>query len=92
MLFRSAQPEEPEPALEPAQQEGPEADEAEGAEVPAAGELTPEALEAMPVVQLRVLARSLNVEGMTRREIRDAKREQLLTEIRSCLERRKKQP
>ncbi len=90
--IEAAQPEEPEPALEPAQQEGPEADEAEGAEVPAAGELTPEALEAMPVVQLRVLARSLNVEGMTRREIRDAKREQLLTEIRSCLERRKKQP
>ena len=90
--IEAAQPEEPEPALEPAQQEGPEADEAEGAEVPAAGELTPEVLEAMPVVQLRVLARSLNVEGMTRREIRDAKREQLLTEIRSCLERRKKQP
>ncbi len=49
-------------------------------------------LEAMPVVQLRVLARSLNVEGMSRREIRDAKKDQLLTEIRACLARRGQQP
>ena len=42
----------------------------------------------MPVVQLRVLARSLNVEGMSRREIRDAKKEPLLAEIRACLARR----
>ena len=49
---------------------------------------TDEELEAMPVVQLRVLARSLNVEGMSRREIRDAKKEPLLAEIRACLARR----
>ena len=49
-------------------------------------------LEAMPVVQLRVLARSLDVEGMSRREIRDAKKDQLLTEIRACLARRGQQP
>lgn len=79
------EPAAPEPEKAPAQPEA--APVPEGAE-----ELTDEALEAMPVVQLRVLARSLNVEGMSRREIRDAKKDQLLTEIRACLERRKKQP
>lgn len=79
-------PEAPKPApqpkpAEPAKAKAPEVD------VP-----TDEELEAMPVVQLRVLARSLNVEGMSRREIRDAKKDQLLTEIRACLARRGKQP
>lgn len=79
-------PEAPKPApqpkpAEPAKAKAPEMD------VP-----TDEELEAMPVVQLRVLARSLNVEGMSRREIRDAKKDQLLTEIRACLARRGKQP
>ncbi|MDE6954909.1 MAG: ethanolamine utilization protein EutM, partial [Oscillospiraceae bacterium] len=55
---------------------------------PDGGIPTDEELEAMPVVQLRVLARSLNVEGMSRREIRDAKKEPLLAEIRACLARR----
>ena len=89
---------EPEPEPEPVEQEpaGPEAEEAPAqpeAPIPeGTEELTDEALEAMPVVQLRVLARSLNVEGMSRREIRDAKKDQLLTEIRACLGRRNKQP
>ena len=43
-----------------------------GQAAPDGGIPTDEELEAMPVVQLRVLARSLNVEGMSRREIRDA--------------------
>lgn len=51
-----------------------------------------EELEAMPVVSLRRLARSLNVAGMTRRQIRDAKKEQLVDTIWTFLEKRKKQP
>ena len=51
-----------------------------------------EELEAMPVVSLRRLARSLNVAGMTRRQIRDAKKEQLVEVIWSFLEERRKQP
>lgn len=55
-------------------------------------DLSDEILEAMPVMKLRMLARSLNVPGMTRREIRDAKKEPLLAEIQSCLDERRKQP
>lgn len=74
-------PPEPEPQPE-SSQSGPQQ------AAPDGGIPTDEELEAMPVVQLRVLARSLNVEGMSRREIRDAKKEPLLAEIRACLARR----
>lgn len=72
----------PEPEPQPESQSGP------WQAAPDGGIPTDEELEAMPVVQLRVLARSLNVEGMSRREIRDAKKEPLLAEIRACLARR----
>lgn len=72
----------PEPEPQPESQSGPQQ------AAPDGGIPTDEELEAMPVVQLRVLARSLNVEGMSRREIRDAKKEPLLAEIRACLARR----
>lgn len=81
-----SKPEEPKPAPQPKPAE-PAGVRAADVEIP-----TVEELEAMPVVQLRVLARSLNVEGMSRREIRDAKKDQLLTEIRACLARRGQQP
>lgn len=85
------EPEEPAPEPEPEaprpKPAGPARAKAPDVDVP-----TGEELEAMPVVQLRVLARSLNVEGMSRREIRDAKKDQLLTEIRACLARRGQQP
>lgn len=76
--IKAAKP-EPEPQPKPEQAAPAKAD----AAIPTKAEL-----EAMPVVQLRVLARSLNVEGMSRREIRDAKKDQLLKEIRACLARR----
>ena len=72
----------PEPEPQPESQSGPRQ------AAPDGGIPTDEELEAMPVVQLRVLARSLNVEAMSRREIRDAKKEPLLAEIRACLARR----
>ena len=67
---------------------------AEQDEVPLSGgeELTREALEAMSVVQLRALARSVGLETMTRKEIRDGKRDQLLKEIWACLEKRRGSP
>lgn len=76
------QPEPPVEEPQPESQSGPRQ------AAPDGGIPTDEELEAMPVVQLRVLARSLNVEGMSRREIRDAKKEPLLAEIRACLARR----
>ena len=72
----------PEPEPQPESQSGPRQ------AAPDGGIPTDEELEAMPVVQLRVLARSLNVEGVSRRAIRAAKREPLLAEIRACLARR----
>lgn len=93
-----ARQEEPAPVEEAEPAEEPQPDTAEGPAAPgkedqaAPGEeLTDKALEAMPVVQLRVLARSLNVESMTRREIRDAKKEPLLAAIRAHLEQSRKQ-
>ena len=77
-------PEEP-------QADAPEApDEREKPAVPIE-ELTDEVLEAMPVVQLRGVARSLNVEGMTGREIRNARKEPLLAVIRATLKARQNQ-
>lgn len=82
---------EPEPPAGAAQPE-PEPEPQQAAPAGTDGSIpTGAELEAMPVVQLRVLARSLNVEGMSRREIRDAKKDQLLVEIRACLERRGRQ-
>ena len=82
---------QPEPPPDP---EGPEADtapepEAEEAHAdldPAA--LTPAALEAMSVVKLRAAARELGVTSMTRKEIRFAKKEELVTALTACLEQR----
>ncbi len=82
-------PEPEPPAREAAPEPQPQPEPREAAPAKADAAIPTEAeLEAMPVVQLRVLARSLNVEGMSRREIRDAKKDQLLTEIRACLARR----
>ena len=60
---------------------------AEVRQTPDSGSLpTLETLERMPVVQLRALARELNVGTMTRQEIRFAKKDQLLTELRTFLQ------
>ncbi len=83
-----APPEPPVAVVPPEPEPQPESQSEPRQAAPDGGIPTDEELEAMPVVQLRVLARSLNVEGMSRREIRDAKKEPLLAEIRACLARR----
>ena len=83
-----APPEPPAAVVPPEPEPQPESQSEPRQAAPDGGIPTDEELEAMPVVQLRVLARSLNVEGMSRREIRDAKKEPLLAEIRACLARR----
>ncbi|MTQ96902.1 BMC domain-containing protein [Pseudoflavonifractor sp. BIOML-A6] len=78
---------EPEPVPGP---ETPEAakdsDGREGEErAPEPDELTPEALETMAVVKLRAAARQLGLASMTRKEIRFAKKEELVTAITAFL-------
>lgn len=91
-------PEETVPAPEPAQEAAPAADaeteaaalaEEESEEAPLAPEdLSPENLANMTVVKLRSVARSLNVDNMTRREIRYANKEDLILAITDFLERK----
>lgn len=78
-------PAEAEPAEETAEEEPEEEPEAVDLD-PA--QLTPEALEEMTVVKLRALARQLALTSMTRREIRFAKKEDLLAAISLFLENR----
>lgn len=85
---KTAPPAEPEPpkAAEPVPEPvpGPErhGDEEQEAHADLSAEaLTPEALEQLPVVKLRAVARQLGVTSMTRKEIRFAKKEELLTAI-----------
>lgn len=93
-------PEETVPTPEPAQEAAQAADaeteaveevpaEEESEEAPLAPEdLSPENLANMTVVKLRSVARSLNVDNMTRREIRYANKEDLILAITDFLERK----
>lgn len=78
-------PEAPEPEPEiPAEEKSEEkGEEAEGLSL---AELTDEVLEAMPVVKLRSVARSVGLDTMTRKEIRFAKKEELVAAIRAFRE------
>lgn len=78
-------PEAPEPEPEIPAEEKPEekGEEAEGLSL---AELTDEVLEAMPVVKLRSVARGVGLDTMTRKEIRFAKKEELVAAIRAFRE------
>lgn len=51
------------------------------------GELSMAELEELPVVKLRAAARDMNLDTLTKREIRDAKKDELLGAIRTFRER-----
>ena len=70
------EPPAPEPAPEPEPEIEPEPDEASPAD------LTDDALAHLPVVKLRAAAREMGLTSLTRREIRFAKKEELLAAIR----------
>lgn len=73
---------EPEQAPEPEQESEPElSSAAEGEEPLNLDSLTDEALEEMTVVKLRAVARQMGLTSMTRKEIRFAKKEELLAAI-----------
>ncbi|HWS44138.1 MAG TPA: BMC domain-containing protein [Pseudoflavonifractor sp.] len=84
----AAEPEpvpEPEPIPEPAPKPEPSAPaETETEEVLDLSSLTDADLEGMPVVRLRAVARQMNLTSMTRKEIRFAKKEELLSAIREA--------
>lgn len=98
----SGPPQGPEPEKPAAEDEAPEngtpeetEPESEGEKNPSAAprssaempeDLTPEKLETMKVVDLRALARRIGVTSMTRKEIRDAQKKQLIEEIRKVVE------
>ena len=71
-----SEPPAPEPELEPEPEIEPEPDEASPAD------LTDDALAHLPVVKLRAAAREMGLTSLTRREIRFAKKEELLAAIR----------
>lgn len=74
------------PAPQPEPQPEPEAlaeEKAEEGESLQLADLTDEVLEAMPVVKLRSVARSVGLDTMTRKEIRFAKKEELVAAIRA---------
>lgn len=76
---------EPEPIPEPAPKPEPSAPaETETEEVLDLSSLTDADLEGMPVVRLRAVARQMNLTSMTRKEIRFAKKEELLSAIREA--------
>ena len=88
--------EEPDPAAEPEQEEPapqePEAVEEAPTEealeaAPAPEDYSPETLANMTVVKLRSVARTLNVDNMTRKEIRFANKEDLVRSITEFLQR-----
>lgn len=70
----------PEPQPEP---EAPAEEKVEEGESLQLADLTDEVLEAMPVVKLRSVARSVGLDTMTRKEIRFAKKEELVAAIRA---------
>ena len=70
-------PKQPEPKPQPEPQPDPEAEE-EPEEAVDASALTPAALEEMTVVKLRAVARQVGLDSMTRKEIRFAKKEELV--------------
>jgi microcompartment protein CcmL/EutN len=72
---------EPEPVPEP---EPSAPAETETEEVLDLSSLTDADLEGMPVVRLRAVARQMNLTSMTRKEIRFAKKEELLSAIREA--------
>ena len=76
------------PAPEPEPEEGeplePEEQESDGAVMEPAS-LTTEELEHMAVVKLRAVARQIGLTSMTRKEIRFAKKEELLAAITAFL-------
>ena len=76
---------DPVPEPEAPTEEKPEekAEEAEGVSL---ADLTDEVLEDMPVVKLRSVARSVGLDTMTRKEIRFAKKEELVAAIRAFRE------
>ncbi len=74
---------EPEPEIPAEEKPEEKGEEAEGLSL---AELTDEVLEAMPVVKLRSVARSVGLDTMTRKEIRFAKKEELVAAIRAFRE------
>ena len=58
-------------------------EETDGADTPVPSELTQEELEKLSVVQLRGVARQIGLTNMTRKEIRYAHKEELLTAIQA---------
>ena len=72
-------PEPPAPAPQPESSEEPEGEET-SLEL---ADLTDEVLESMPVVKLRSAARNVELTSMTRKEIRFAKKEELVSAIRA---------
>lgn len=75
-------PPDPEPEPEPEPESEPEAAPSEEA-TPVS--FSDEELESLPVVKLRAVARQIGLTSMTKKEIRFAKREELLTAIRAFL-------
>ena len=74
----------PAPKADPVPEpEAPTEEKAEEAEGVSLADLTDEVLEAMPVVKLRSVARSVGLDTMTRKEIRFAKKEELVAAIRA---------
>ena len=77
----------PAPKADPVPEpEAPTEEKAEEAEGVSLADLTDEVLEAMPVVKLRSVARSVGLDTMTRKEIRFAKKEELVAAIRAFRE------
>ena len=73
----------PQPEPQPDPEVPAEEEKAEEGETVELAELTDEVLEAMPVVKLRSVARSVGLDTMTRKEIRFAKKEELVAAIRA---------
>ena len=70
---------------EPVEEQDAALEEAEETAAVEVGGLTPEVLEHMAVVKLRAVARQIGLTSMTRKEIRFAKKEELLTAITQFL-------
>ena len=73
----------PQPEPQPDPEVPAEEEKAEEGEAVQLSDLTDEVLEAMPVVKLRSVARSVGLDTMTRKEIRFAKKEELVAAIRA---------
>ena len=73
----------PQPEPQPDPEVPAEEEKAEEGEAVELSDLTDEVLEAMPVVKLRSVARSVGLDTMTRKEIRFAKKEELVAAIRA---------